>query len=86
MTMTVTSMLFAKIPQAHTHAHAKPDIQETDEPVLAVRRDIAWNLTLKATKKHTVLIVLGHDNALILRNSNKIYSFIMVWFIAPKEN
>ena len=31
-------MLFAKIPRAHTPARAKPDIQETDEPVM-VRRE-----------------------------------------------
>ena len=40
MTMTATSMLFAKIPRAHTRAHAKPDIQETDEPVLVRFEDV----------------------------------------------
>ena len=35
-------MLFVKILLAHTPARAKPDIQETDGPVL-VRRDIKPN-------------------------------------------
>ena len=45
ITMTATSMLFAKIPQGHTSASAKPDIQETDEPVM-VKRGIANQLKL----------------------------------------
>ena len=42
-TMTATSMLFAKIPRAHTPASAKPDIPETDGPVM-VRRGIVNQL------------------------------------------
>ena len=39
MPMTAISMLFVKIPRAHTPARAKLDIQEMDGLVL-VRRDI----------------------------------------------
>lgn len=43
ITMTATSMLFAKIPRAHTPARAKADIRETDGPVM-VRRGIVNQL------------------------------------------
>ena len=45
--MTATSMLFAKIPRAHTPARANPDIQEMDRPVV-VGRYINLNLALHA--------------------------------------
>ena len=44
ITMTATSMLFAKIPRAHTPARAKPgNVRETDRPVM-VRRGIVNQL------------------------------------------
>ena len=43
ISMTAISMLFVKITWAHMPAHAKPDIQETDEPVM-VRRGIVNQL------------------------------------------
>ena len=47
--MTATSMPFAKILWAHTHARAKLDIPETDEPVM-VRR--ARHLLNTSTERH----------------------------------
>ena len=47
--MTATSMPFAKILWAHTHARAKLDIPETDEPVM-VR--IARHLLDTSTERH----------------------------------
>ena len=52
--MTATSVPFAKILWAHTHARAKLDIPETDEPVMVRRARHLLKLALNVIKKHTV--------------------------------
>ena len=71
-------MPFAKILWAHTHARAKLDIPETDEPVMVRRARRLLKLALNVIKKDTVYpaslqyaIVKKQRDGLTIRKASK---------------